>query len=88
MFNATDLLNPSASKVFFWLRFSPTIDNTSVTRQDSMPNPSPQPDRSAARRFGDAEISAICQIRNFQARDKQEISRRSREKTLILAVRR
>lgn len=47
MFNATDLLNPSASKVFFWLRFSRTIDNTSVTRQDSMPNPGPQADRSA-----------------------------------------
>jgi hypothetical protein len=48
MFNATDMLNPSASKVFFWLRLSRTIDSRSVAPQGSMPNPRLQPDRSAA----------------------------------------
>jgi hypothetical protein len=47
MFNATDLLNPSASKVFFWLRHSRKID-TSVAPQGSRPKLTPQVDRTAA----------------------------------------
>jgi hypothetical protein len=47
MFNATDLLNPSASKVFFWLRLSRTID-TSVPPQGSRSKPTLQVERTAA----------------------------------------
>ena len=88
MFNATDLLNPSASKVFFWLRFSSTIDNTSVTRQDSIPNPTPQPDRCAAPAQADSATPESAQFvkSEIPTRDKQEVSRRSREKTFIFAV--
>lgn len=62
MFNATDLLNPSASKVFFWLRFSRTIDNTSIAPQGSLPNPSPQPDRSAAPAQADSATPESAQF--------------------------
>ena len=66
IFNVTDLLNPSASKVFFWLRLSRTSDNTSVAPKASNPSPQdartamPTPDGSAAlesARFVESENS-------------------------------
>jgi hypothetical protein len=62
MFNATDLLNPSASKVFFWLRFSRAIDRPSAASQGSMPNARPQPDRTAAPTQADSATPESAQF--------------------------